>query len=278
MTHGFDIDHAARYGVEEAIMLQHFIYWLSKNRANGRNQVEGSTWTFNSAHAFSQLFPYWTPKQVRRILDSLESQGVIKVGCFNNNPFDRARWFSFVKEGDFLGNIHLPDQENLIFPNGKIPLSQVGKSVLQFNNQVITKEEAHSARNPTTSESFPEVLRTPKFCEAWSNWLADRKQRRKPVTDRAAKIQLKNLSAWGEQKAIQAIENAIEAGWQKPYEPNERNGYGKNNGAVNPRNVGLCAPTTSYAEAGRRLKERQAKELAEQMASGGSAYIVTRKP
>ena len=68
MTHQFDAGIAEIYGVEIAIMVQNFAFWIAKNKANNRNFYEGKTWTYNTIKAFNELFPYWSESQIRRIL------------------------------------------------------------------------------------------------------------------------------------------------------------------------------------------------------------------
>jgi uncharacterized phage protein (TIGR02220 family) len=102
MNHSFDIAHAQRYGVDEAIMIGNFQYWINKNQANARHQYDGRTWTYNSVLAFEKLFPYWTAKQIRRVLDSLVEQGVLMKGEYNKSVYDRTSWYAFVDESTFL--------------------------------------------------------------------------------------------------------------------------------------------------------------------------------
>ena len=45
MTYTFDTILAAKYGVNEAIMLNNFIYWIAKNEANGKHFHDGRYWT-----------------------------------------------------------------------------------------------------------------------------------------------------------------------------------------------------------------------------------------
>ena len=71
MTYHFDIEHAQKYGVDEAIMLNNIIFWLRSNFARGCNIHDGKPWTYNSARSFALLFPFWNEKKIRRILDSL---------------------------------------------------------------------------------------------------------------------------------------------------------------------------------------------------------------
>ena len=122
MTYHFDTEHARKYGVDEAIVLQNMIFWITTNRANERHEheveIDGElvrrTWTYNSKRAFSELFPFWTEKQIRRILDSLVEQDVVVTGRFNNTPYDRTLWYALKDEG------LLPEVRTSISPNGPI--------------------------------------------------------------------------------------------------------------------------------------------------------------
>ena len=67
--------------------------------------------------------------------------------------------------------------------------------------------------------AIPDKLNTSRFRKAWSDWLADRRDRRKPLTVRAQEIQLGKLAQWGEQAAIASIERSIASGWQGLFEP-----------------------------------------------------------
>ena len=57
MQHHFDVELAVKYGVTEAVLLNHFEYWIELNKANGKNLFDGRYWTFNSMKAFSEIFP-----------------------------------------------------------------------------------------------------------------------------------------------------------------------------------------------------------------------------
>ena len=98
MDYSFDVDHAKAYGVKEAIMLRNLIFWIRHNRANRKNVHEGHTWTYNTLKAFAELFPFWTVKQIRRILDSLITQGVIVKGNHNARAYDRTCWYALADE------------------------------------------------------------------------------------------------------------------------------------------------------------------------------------
>lgn len=94
MEHHFDIDDAKKHGVECAILLNNFRWWLAKNKANNKHFHEGRYWTYNSVKAFGELFPYWSKDQVRRYLEKLEKSGEIVSGNFNKSHYDRTKWYS----------------------------------------------------------------------------------------------------------------------------------------------------------------------------------------
>lgn len=95
MEHSFDVDIACKYGLEEAIFIKHFRFWIEKNVANGRHRYDGRTWTYNSVKAFQQLFPYRSPQQIVRILNSLVDKQVLVSGNYNPTPYDRTKWYAF---------------------------------------------------------------------------------------------------------------------------------------------------------------------------------------
>lgn len=108
MNHSFDVDIAVTYGVNEAIFIENIRFWIAKNKANKRHFYDGCYWTYNSMNSYSELFPYWTTNQVRRIIESLISKGVIVSGNYNQNPYDRTHWYALNPQMD-LANL----------PNGK---------------------------------------------------------------------------------------------------------------------------------------------------------------
>ena len=113
MTHQFDVSVAEKYGVEVAIMAQHFQFWILRNRANKRHQYDGRTWTYNSARAFAELFPYWSAPQIRRILQKMIDTGIIVTGNYNPSGYDRTLWYAFFDESIWLNReIHLTKSEN----------------------------------------------------------------------------------------------------------------------------------------------------------------------
>lgn len=100
--HSFDIDLAASYGIECAIMIHHFQYWIRKNRALKRNFHEGRTWMYDKLSEIAANFPYWSEHQIYRIIKKLEEFGVIRKGNFNKSQFDKVLWYAFENEEMFI--------------------------------------------------------------------------------------------------------------------------------------------------------------------------------
>lgn len=60
---------------------------------------------------------------------------------------------------------------------------------------------------------------SPEFAEAWSDWIAHRKEKRAPIKPTMAKSQFKKFAEWGETRSIAAIRYSIFNGWQGMFEP-----------------------------------------------------------
>ena len=102
MNYNFNVEIATKIGVDEAIMLNNFVYWLAKNKANNKNFFDGNFWTFNSVRAYCELFPFWKESQIKRILKSLIDQNVLVVGNYNQSAYDRTNWYSLSNEYIYL--------------------------------------------------------------------------------------------------------------------------------------------------------------------------------
>ena len=125
----FNPEIAKLIGVDEAIMLENIHFWVKKNRANGRNIIQGRAWTYNSMAAFAELFSFWSEKQIRRILNSLKDRGLIDTGCFNKEKRDRTLWYTITEAGFLLfpsGKLQLPKQEDTLDQTGECTFDQMG--------------------------------------------------------------------------------------------------------------------------------------------------------
>ena len=92
----FDPEIAKELGVGEAIMYANIEFWCGKNEANEKHFHDGHYWTYNSKNAFTELFPFWTERQIRTILDKLKERGYVKTGNYNKAKYDKTLWYTIV--------------------------------------------------------------------------------------------------------------------------------------------------------------------------------------
>jgi len=135
--YGFNVEVAKKLGVNCAIMLQNLEFWTKHNEANDLNFFDGRYWTYNSVKAFAAIFPFWTTKQVRTILEKLEKNGYIVSGCYNKAYYDKTKWYS-VNAFAQTGKTPLPKRANEIAQSGK-PIPDI--------NTDIKPDLKHSSKN-----------------------------------------------------------------------------------------------------------------------------------
>lgn len=96
--HSFNVDIARECGVLPAILYQNIAYWVEKNAANSTNAHGGHYWTYCSLNAFCEIFSYMSKMQIRTALNKLIESGLIIVGDFNRNKYDRTKWYTTTDE------------------------------------------------------------------------------------------------------------------------------------------------------------------------------------
>lgn len=129
MNHSFNVEIATKYGIEKAVLLENFYFWVKKNYANKKNIHNGKAYTYNSAEAYSELFPYISPRKIAQLLRDMETDGLLISGQFNK--FDRTKSYTL---SDFAlslfqdKTIQNPTMES---QNTDNPLSENGDSIIQ---------------------------------------------------------------------------------------------------------------------------------------------------
>ena len=237
MEHHFNVELAKEYGILEAIILNNLQFWIEKNRANGTNFHDGHYWTYNSAKAFSELFPYASQKQIRKALQNLIGEGIIQTGNYNKNPYDRTLWYSFTEKGNSIFqtvNIDLPKRENGNYiegqpiPNNKTDnktdnklkeskkeesnntqnqqveiseeLKQMQKEIEQLkaeNEKLKTKKEKPKKQTKSYDEQIAEYTGNEELQNALKAFVQMRSFIKKPMTEYALKLMLKKLDELG---------------------------------------------------------------------------------
>lgn len=80
---------ACKVGLNEAIVLQQFHYWLQRSS----NVQDGYKWIYNSITGWAKQFPFWSRDTVKRTISNLEKKGYLITDNYNKSKFDRTKWY-----------------------------------------------------------------------------------------------------------------------------------------------------------------------------------------
>lgn len=159
MDHHFNIYIAQKLDVDSAILIHNFYFWIKKNAANKKHFYDGKTWTYNSISALEELFPYWSRRQIERIINNLTSKGVLFKGNYNENKYDRTTWYAL---HDSVESIYLKREiHSTEWGNGfhetvePIPYSKLNNNT-DINNSF--SETEVSPKKPDEKKEFQESL------------------------------------------------------------------------------------------------------------------------
>ena len=86
----FHHELAMKIGLNEAIVLQQFDYWLQVSK----HEKQGRKWVFNTYEGWHEQFPYWSFSTLKRTIRRLEEMGLLLTGRFNKMKTDRTKWYS----------------------------------------------------------------------------------------------------------------------------------------------------------------------------------------
>lgn len=178
MLHFFDDDVAVEVGVNGAIILTHLHYWVKKNADNDMNFHDGYYWTYNSVAAYQKQFPFWSARTINYEIKKLETGGYIKIGCYNQDAYNRTKWYTLTEKGlqllkspilqncqmqdDKNSNIDLTKTSNDILQNCQMSFDKNVKSTIKQNN---TKEQQQNIGGPSR-QSDDVVVVSQSLCDA----------------------------------------------------------------------------------------------------------------
>lgn len=77
MQYGFNCRVAELYGVNEAVFIQSIYWWIQKNEAGGRHFHDGRSWTYDTMDKLLERFPFWSKRQLERIIQKLRDNGAV---------------------------------------------------------------------------------------------------------------------------------------------------------------------------------------------------------
>lgn len=200
MTYKFNEQIAKLYGVNEAIFIQNLYWWIEKNRQSEINyytvKLHNKTgeiitvsdyWTYNSMRAFQDVFPFWTERQIRTIVDNCRRKGLIITSNLNKRKYDKTMWYTLTdnvkkayensqtqlteKSNGFGQNVTpIPDRKPVTKPDNNLNKESLniyycGVSEKRHNNN-LEKQIFHEKSEPYMLDQFLEEQiqkHTPEF-------------------------------------------------------------------------------------------------------------------
>ena len=271
-THSVDVELAKKVGFEEANILGFVAYWVRNNRDNGKNFYDGKYWTYNSAEALTNQFPYWTRRQISGIIEKLEKIGAIVKGNYNKNKFDRTSWYTLTD--DFM---YLIVSEN----------EKTNKEMDETNTEIhFTKTEMDETNTEIYKDKFKPIPKTnsntvnltplppkpslPDFLDPvlWEQYLAYKKERKEKLSKQGIEMKFSEWAKWDAEgiDVNACIREAMANEWQGVFKP-KPGGGGRNvpnNAATNPH--GLSQGTLNTM--------RAFKQFEAQLIASGQGHMV----
>lgn len=229
LTKIFGYGHVAiKYGMEEAVFLEAIMFWWRTNRRNDKNNYEGRWWTYNSVETYTDIFPWWSAAQIRRIIARCKDKGALLVANFNEDKRDRTAWYS---PSDELLTLYGENFVTCICSNGQMQKREVTNTFDEnskplpciyhdYNTPPIIPPEEGNGEQP--SEGDTDISQA-KYQPEWFNKFYDRYPIHK---GRKAAIR-----AWDKLKPSLELCKVIEAALQRDIDSPEWNEDG---GAYRP--------------------------------------------
>lgn len=234
--HMFNIKIAENLGIIEAILLHNIQFWVEKSKANSKHFYKNRFWTYNSAKAFAELFPYLSEQQISRALKRLTDEGWLMKDNFNNNPFDRTSWYSLSDKyyDEFMSENRQITNENYINQNQKSHKSILTNAEIKNDNSYISTDintDINKIDSKTDSKKNLKKSRVSIFSQAlelyqpnqhfslddWAEWVEYKQARCKNLTLQTFKQNFNFLLKLGS-SAKASISQSINHNWQGLFE------------------------------------------------------------
>lgn len=221
--YSFNVDIAVEHGVDEAIFIHALEFWIRKNRSNERHYHDGRWWSYNSLSALGTLFPFWSRRQIERVIASCKEKGLVYVGDYNTNRRIRTCWYAL---DDRILAIY--GDMDCISPNGEMHVTESGnafhETVKSLNNEAVNNKQLPPIIPHVVMDTFAAVC--PEGSRMYSSLAAFcemRKRRRKPLdTERAAVLlynKLQKISGGDPDIMAEALDESTLNGWTSVYAP-----------------------------------------------------------
>lgn len=167
MNFHFDGAVAEMYGVDGAVFISRLQFWIEKNAANDRHYHEGRYWTYNSLRAMEKLFPFWSRRQIERIVKNLKDRGVLLTANYARDSYDRTLFYALDESklpiSPFGGDLS-PNGDTTLSPNGEMINEQLKTQIKEEEDkankpEISNKPQQLADRYNAICTSLPRVVR-----------------------------------------------------------------------------------------------------------------------
>ena len=229
MYHSFDKDIAVKYGLAEAIILNHMQFWIEKNKANGANFFDGFYWTYNSARAYAEIFPYFSQRQIQNALKHLKDEEILQTGNYNAVAYDRTTWYAFTEKGESIMQkckMDYAETETSIMQKCKMDYANLSNRLCKNVEPIPSNNQYIKPVNKTSKKkSFEDLIKgyteNENLKSAINDFIEFRKQIKAPLTEKALTLsfnKLDKLAGADIELKISIINQSIERGWKGLFE------------------------------------------------------------
>lgn len=221
MEHHFDVEVAKKYGLEEAIIIYHINYWISKNKANNKHFHDGRYWTYNSMKAFQELFPYLSYKQIRRTLEKLRANNVLITAKYNSLKYDNTLWYSF------------SDEFVIEMQKGQTDFPKTAKGIAQEGTPIPDNKPDNKPDKENVKRKIDLSFVDESFLDDFILWLTYKRERGQEYKgETSIRICYKKLMKLADNNfntAREIIEQSIASNYQGLFKLKTDNGNSRNN-------------------------------------------------
>ncbi len=168
---------------------------------------------------FPLLLELVRESDVSRCLAECEKAGLIRLYSVEGKPFLEVQNF---KQRLRASKSRWPEPSN-----GTSGICHDIVMTMSTDTDTEAHTEAHTGA-AVAADDFPPWMKDPAFVQAWSDFEVHRTEIKHPVKPTSKSRLLKKLAKWGFDKAVTALENSVENGWQGVFPPEEKRTSGRN--------------------------------------------------
>ncbi len=150
MTYQFESEIAKLYGINEAIFLHNIAYWVQFNAANNQHCYNGKFWTYNTKRAYTELFPFWTYEQVKKIINNLRKNELLLAENLNKNSRDRTLWYTLSEKAENLYKIGDKVNKHALLQKQQCNGAKTTMQSWKSNNAMVQKQQCIIGANNKT--------------------------------------------------------------------------------------------------------------------------------